>query len=255
MILIGVIAGCLFVNWFFGVMVIFFTVMGLYEFFTMLEKKGILIYKYFGIAIGVVIPLSILFRFELTKGWEFLLIVVALLSLILMQFRRRESSGVVVGISTTMFGILYVAWFFSFLVKIKYLPNGIGLMAALLLITKLGDIGAYLVGVRFGRKLLIPRISPKKTVEGSIGGVVFSVLGALAAQPLIMLPAWYLVVIGVCVSVLGELGDLSESLMKRDCQVKDSGAIFPGLGGVLDSIDSLLFTAPVFYFYMSNVIK
>ena len=97
-----------------------------------------------------------------------------------MQFKRRNSSGVIVDISTTLFGILYVSWFFSFLIKIRYLPGGLGFLVVLLLITKLGDIGAYLVGSKWGKKLLIPRISPNKTIEGSLGGLFFSVLGGFA---------------------------------------------------------------------------
>lgn len=234
-----------------GIIVTIFTIIGLYEYFTMLEHKGITIYKYFGIGMGTLIPLSIVLHFESTKRWELFFIVVALLFLTLMQFRRRNNSGVIVDISTTIFGIIYVAWFFSFLVKIIYLPNGMGLLASMLMMTKFGDIGAYLVGTRFGKTPLIPRISPKKTVEGSLGGLLFSILGAFVSKPFLGLSYLHLVVLGFCLNILGQLGDLSESLLKRDCGVKDSGSIFPGMGGILDEIDSLLFAAPVFYFYMS----
>lgn len=253
--LVGVIIITILFKFIFNIVILIFTVIGLYEFFTMLEKKGISIYKYFGIGIGIIIPLSIMFGFEATKKWELFFIILALLFLIIMQFRRRETSGVIVAISTTLFGILYVSWFFSFLIKIRYLENGAGLLASILLITKLGDIGAYLVGSRFGKTPLMPRISPKKSVEGAIGGLFFSVLGALASAPFLHLAYPHLVLMGVVLGILGQLGDLSESLMKRDCQIKDTGRIFPGLGGVLDSIDSLLFTAPVFYFYLSLVLK
>ncbi len=254
-VLVGVILAAIFWQWFFNLAIIFFITLGLYEFFTILERKGISVYKYVGIGIGVLIALSVTFRFEPTKGWEFLFIVLALLFLFLMQFRRRENSGVTVGISTTLFGILYVSWFLSFLIKIRYLANGAGLLAAVLLITKLGDIGAYLIGSRFGRTPLIPRISPKKSVEGALAGLVFSILGALASKPFLNLSYAHLVVIGMGLGILGQLGDLSESLIKRDCQVKDSGNILPGMGGILDEVDSLLFTAPVFYFYISSLTR
>jgi phosphatidate cytidylyltransferase len=123
------------------------------------------------------------------------------------------------------------------------------------LITKLGDIGAYLVGSRWGKKPLVPHISPKKTIEGSLGGLAFNILGALISKSFLPFDYPQLLVAAVCLGVLGQLGDLSESLLKRDCQVKDSGNIFPGMGGALDQIDSLLFTAPVFYFYLSAIIK
>jgi len=254
-VLISLICVVIFFDWLCALIVTLFIIGGLYEYFQMLEKKGIKIYKYFGIGMGAIIPLSIMFRFEPTKSWELLFIVLALVFLILMQFKRRDNQGVIVDISTTLFGILYVSWFFSFLIKIRYLPQGLGLLAGLLLITKLGDIGAYLVGSKWGKHLLIPRISPHKTVEGSLGGLAFNLLGAFASKSFLPFSYGELFILAICFGVLGQLGDLSESLLKRDCQVKDSGSVFPGMGGVLDEIDSLLFTAPVFYFYLSAVIK
>jgi len=255
LVLISLICGVIFFDWLCGLVVTLFIIGGLYEYFGMLEKKGINIYKYFGISMGAIIPLSIMFKFEPTKSWELLFIVLALVFLIVMQFKRRDNHGVIIDISTTIFGILYVSWFFSFLIKIRYLPQGLGFLAALLLITKLGDIGAYLIGSRWGKHLLIPRISPNKTVEGAMGGLVFNVLGAFASKSFLPFSYTELFLLAICFGVLGQLGDLSESLLKRDCQVKDSGNIFPGMGGVLDEIDSLLFTAPVFYFYLSTIIK
>jgi phosphatidate cytidylyltransferase len=253
-VLVALITSSLFFDWCFNITITLFIVIGLYEFFTMLEKKQIMIYKYFGIGMGVMIPLSIMSRFEPTKKWELLFIVLTLLFLIIMQFKRRKNSGVIVDISTTIFGILYVSWFLSFLIKIRSLPEGVGLIGLVLLTTKLGDVGAYLIGTRFGKTPLIPRISPNKSVEGSLGGLLFSVLAALASKGFTGFSYLHLLFIGVLLGIIGQLGDLSESLMKRDCQVKDSGNILPGMGGVLDQIDSLLFTAPVFYFYL-NIIK
>ncbi len=238
-------------KWCSGIVISILIIIGLYEFFSMLEKKGIEVYKYFGIVMGVIIPFSVLFRFELTKSWELFLVVLALLALILMQFRRRQSTGVIMAISATIFGLLYVAWFLSFLIKIRFMPDGRGLLITLLLITKLGDIGAYFVGSRFGKTALFPRISPHKSVEGSLGGLSFSILGAILSKFFLPYSYIHLAFLGIFLGILGQLGDLSESLMKRDCGVKDSGNIFPGMGGVLDLTDSFLFTAPVFYFYMN----
>ena len=246
-------------KWVFAAIATFLIIAGLYEFFKLLEKKGIYIYKYFGIAIGVIIPISIFLEFELTRNWEFLCIVAALLSLFLLQFTRRQNSQAVVGISTTLFGILYVSWLFSFIIKIRLLPYGASLVAAVILITKSGDIGAYLIGSKWGKKSLIARISPSKTVEGTIGGLLFAVLMAVVSK--LFLPDLFifsfprLILIGAALGLLGQLGDLSESLIKRDCQVKDSGKMLPGMGGILDLMDSLLFTVPAFYFYISTVLK
>lgn len=240
----------------FILLVVFLTAAGLYEFFSLVEKKGIYLYKYFGTAVGLIIPLSIAFKFELTKGWELLFIISLLVTIFLLQFTRRQNQGAVEGVSVTLFGIFYIAWLFSFLIKIRYLPSGVSLCAAVLLITKSGDIGAYLIGTKFGRHALIARISPKKSVEGAIGGLLFSVSLALVSRVFMPQFSWLqLALLGLCLGVLGQLGDLSESLIKRDCQIKDSSRLLPGMGGALDAIDSLLFTVPAFYFYMSVVIN
>lgn len=254
-IVIGIVFVSIMVDWLLGVVTTIFIVMGLYEFFAMLDHKGIKAYKYFGLTVGAIIPLSLILRFETTKNWELFFIVLVLVFLFVMQFMRRQNSGAVVGIATTIFGILYISWFLSFLIKIRYLNAGAGLLSTVLLITKLGDIGAYLIGTRFGKTPLVPRISPKKSVEGAIGGLAFSILGALVSKPFLGVTYVHLACIGVALGLLAQLGDLSESLLKRDCGVKDSGNLVPGMGGALDLLDSLIFTAPTFYFYMSAVLK
>lgn len=235
--------------------VVLLIALGLLEFFGMIEKKGIPVYKYFGTVVGIIIPLSTYLRFELTRGWELLFLSMALGALFILQFSRRESTNAVLGISTLVFGVFYIAWFFSYMIKLKMLPYGTVLAGSLLLITKGADVGAFLIGVKWGRRSLLPRISPKKTIEGALGGVFFGVLGALASKsflPDLPVFSWMnLIFLGVGLSCLAILGDLSESLIKRDCAAKDSGAALPGMGGVLDVIDSLLFTAPAFYFYMN----
>ena len=252
LILILLVGVSIAVNWLTNFVIIAFSLLALYEFFTMIEKKDIEIFKYFGIVVGLTVLLSVSIRFEITRGWELLFITLALLSLMLIQFKRYENSGVIISLSTTIFGVFYIAWFMSFLIKVRYLSYGVGLLATVILITKVGDIGAYLIGSRFGRHTLISRISPNKTREGFLGGLLFSVLAAFAGK--IFMPPYFsyphLFILGLFLGVLGQLGDLSESLMKRDCGIKDSGNIFPGLGGALDCVDSLLFTAPVFYFWV-----
>src|SRR3989338_7220734 len=139
-------------RWFFIVFVMVLTIGGLYEFFYLIKKKGIPIYSYVGIFIGMMIPASIYGGFEPTKNWELLFIVVAFLLILLLQFARQDNRNAIVGLSTTLFGILYVSWFFSFLIKIRFqlLPDseiaGIKLLAFILLVTKCGDIGALLIG-------------------------------------------------------------------------------------------------------------
>ncbi|MFH1777202.1 MAG: phosphatidate cytidylyltransferase [Candidatus Omnitrophota bacterium] len=240
-------------GWFFSLIVTLLIAFGLHEFYTLIEKKGLLIYKYFGIFIGVLLPITIFLRFEPTKGWELFFITFVTFMLFIAQFARRDSSQAIVGISTTMFGIFYVSWFFSFLIKIKYLPYGGALVSFLLLVTKSGDIGAYFIGTKFGRHSLIPRISPSKSIEGTIGGLLCSVFAAaVSGIYLNQVPFVHLMTMGLGLGIIGQIGDLCESLIKRDCNVKDSGTSLPGMGGVLDLIDSLLFSTPIFYFYISH---
>jgi phosphatidate cytidylyltransferase len=106
-----------------------------------------------------------------------------------------------------------------------------------------------------GRHSLIPRISPSKTIEGTVGGLVFSIISAVVSK--VYIPSFsyqHLVTLGVLLGILAQVGDLAESLLKRDCGVKDSGSSLSGFGGVLDLIDSLIFTTPIFYFYIRILI-
>lgn len=247
-----------FPNWVFALLAASLIGIGLTEFFGIAEKKGIFVYKYFGVIIGMLVPIITYFQMGM-EGYftlEPFLIMIACLFLFVLQFTRRDTSQAITSISVTMFGLLYIAWLFSFFVKLKFLPEGPLLVTFIILVTKIGDVGAYFVGGAFGKKPLIPRISPKKTVEGTIGGLVLSLLAALASKLYLpKFPVGHLFVLGILLGILGQVGDLAESVLKRDSGVKDSGANMPGFGGVLDMIDSLLFTVPIFYFYVVVLMK
>lgn len=248
----------LFPNWIFTLLASSLIGLGLYEFFGLVEKKKIFVYKYFGIIIGMLVPIIIYLQGGM-EGYftmEPFFIVIACLFIFVLQFIRRENSQALDSIAVTMFGLLYIAWFLSFFIKIKFLPQGPLLVAFLILVTKTGDIGAYFIGRSFGRHSLIPRISPHKTVEGTMGGLAFSVLSAILSKSYLpKFPYGHLFILGILLGILAQVGDLAESLLKRDCQVKDSGNNLSGFGGVLDLIDSLLFTTPIFYFYVVVLMK
>ncbi len=249
-------------QWLFILFVCGLTVGGLYEFFHMIKRKDVPIYSYTGILIGLLIPLSIFFQFELTRNWELLFIVCAFLLILLLQFSREDNRNAVMGLSTTLFGVFYVSWFLSFLVKTRFLVpgfDGAELVAFIIVVTKAGDIGAMVFGSWLGKHPLLPKVSPNKSVEGCIGGLLVSGVAAVLCRGWLPdLPHFTLGFVGIMGAFfggLGQLGDLSESLIKRDCQVKDSGRLLPGMGGVLDSIDSLLFSVPAFYLYMSSTLN
>lgn len=249
--LLSILSLFVFPKWAFVFLIMLFCAFAAYEFFSLLEKKSIPALKVLGIFSAVIIPFSILKGFELRLGWELLFVFTIIFVLFLIQFSRRENNNLIIAIAVTFFGIFYAGWLLSFIVRIFLLPQGNILVAFLLLTTKSGDVFAYLCGNKFGRHPLIQRISPKKTVEGAISAFFATVLFSCLSK--IYLPQFsvvHLLGLGVLFSILGQIGDLSESLIKRDCNVKDSGCLIPGFGGVLDLVDSLLFTAPVFYFYL-----
>lgn len=153
----------------------------------------------------------------------------------------------------TLFGVLYLGLTLGTLSMTRLLPLGEWLIFFLLLVTWASDTGAYLVGTLYGRHCLAPTISPKKTVEGLVGGLITAIIAGYAAR------WWFLpelsgldcLILVTLLTIAGLWGDLTESAMKRSVGMKDSGRILPGHGGMLDRLDSLLFTAPVFYYYVT----
>ncbi|MDO8603689.1 MAG: phosphatidate cytidylyltransferase [Candidatus Omnitrophota bacterium] len=239
--------------WTFGVVVSFFVGLGLCEFFKLSAKKVFpLSFAYVGVLSGILLP-YITYLYRPTGGiWEGIFFIVILIALFIIQFTRKENKNAVSLIAVTLLAVFYIGWFFTFLVKIRFLEDGHKLVAFLLLVTKSGDMGAYLVGSRFGRHKLIPRISPNKSVEGAVGGFIFSIASAILSRYYFSWMSFsFVLVSGILIGIFAQLGDLAESLIKRDYEVKDSGASLPGLGGMLDVVDSILFTAPIFYIYLT----
>ncbi len=225
---------------------------GLYEFFYMVEKKGVRLFKPLGLLVGVLIPLTIYFRFPIKEGWQFSFAVIGIFILFLLELTKKDAHQSILSISATVFGIIYISWCFSFILRIRQLPEGALLTGFLIVTTKSSDIGAYFWGKKFGKTALIKRISPRKSMEGAVGGF-FSSLGvgltySLFIASINLLEKFFLIII---LAIVAQLGDLFESLIKRDCQVKDSGKVLTGMGGILDVMDSLIFTAPIFYLYVT----
>jgi phosphatidate cytidylyltransferase len=152
-------------------------------------------------------------------------------------------------------GMLYIGLTLSYLVGVRLLPQGELLLFFLLLVTWAADTAAYYVGTLYGRRSLAPRISPKKTVEGLAGGLIGAIIVAFVARWFFMPEFSNLDVLALAVllTLTGLWGDLVESAVKRSVGVKDSGGLLPGHGGMLDRLDSLLFTAPAFYYYVAFV--
>ncbi|MFZ4781881.1 MAG: phosphatidate cytidylyltransferase [Armatimonadaceae bacterium] len=189
------------------------------------------------------------------------LLVVLLIGTLIHQVVRRETEPLV-NTGVTLLGVFYAGWLMSYLIQLRSFPGfispspfpstpyGAWVVLYVMAMTWTTDAGAYFVGRRFGKHKLAPSLSPNKTIEGSIGGIFFAVLMGLAWGRWINIPIVHCVVLGILCGVLGQIGDLCESAMKRDVGIKDFGGIMPGHGGVLDRFDSLLFTAPVCYYYL-----
>jgi phosphatidate cytidylyltransferase len=164
-------------------------------------------------------------------------------------------------VSTTAFGVIYVALLPGCLIGVRMLPDVLGRLTAPHLASKLltmffalvmlTDTGAFYVGRAIGRHKLAPRISPGKTVEGAVGGFVTAVLAALLCRLTFFteIPITHAIALGAAMGIVGQIGDLAESMFKRGAGVKDSGNLLPGHGGMLDRIDSILFCAPLLYYY------
>jgi len=195
--------------------------------------------------------------------WGFMLgLVTAVFGALWLQATKRDNAGTFESISTTLFGLLYVIFLSGFLIDIRRLgqdgvlggieweSTGALFVFATISITKLCDVGAFAFGNWFGRHKMIPRISPKKTYEGALGGVIFSVLSAIYFYFMNLFPlpgVIHVIIFAVIIAVVGMYGDLAESLLKRASGMKDSGKLVPGFGGALDVADSVLISAPVAY--------
>jgi len=256
---------------FLGIMVLL-AATGLVEFYGLVEKRGFVCFKGWGILGGILLMVGTFLNLTGLIGtsgsparvndFETSFLILFVLGLCLRQFFSRTNTAGILAISTTLFGLMYVPWLLNFIAKINFFPGiqGHYYLLYFILITKFSDMGAYAVGSLIGRHKMIPRISPGKTWEGFAGAILVStgaslVFFATLGDHLRGMTAIHAVVLGVLLSVSAVIGDLIESLFKREAGVKDSGRFFPGIGGILDLLDSLLFNAPIMYLYLRHVLS
>lgn len=195
------------------------------------------------------------YYFQILRAPAWQPVMFAFASMMLIAFlvemaRFREPGGIIVRLSQTMFAVSYLGLLPSFFVQIRFLPfsNTALLLLLAIFVPKCGDIGAYFTGSMIGKNKMTPRLSPKKTWEGLAGGLLASALTAVIlsfAGPVFPGGIGEAIAFGIVVGMAGVLGDLAESLLKRDSGIKDASKSIPGMGGVLDVIDSVLFAAPV----------
>lgn len=246
---------------------------GLAEFYGLAEKRGVACFKWCGLAGGVLLMIGTFLNLTGHLGthdsparvndFETSFLILFVLGLCVRQFVSKINTSGILSISATLFGLMYVPWLLNFIQKINFFPGlgGDGKFYVLyfLIVTKFSDMGAYAVGSLIGRHKMIPRISPGKTWEGFGGAIVVSTGASLAfahffGAHMYGMNTLHAIVLGVVLSSTAVIGDLIESLFKREAGVKDSGHFFPGIGGILDLLDSLLFNAPIMYLYLRHIL-
>jgi len=226
------------------------------EYINIAKKKNIAISSslLLGGVICQVLAFFIYSQYPQLKILPIIVFVLFFMFLFISNFRYVEKSFL--RISASSFGFIYIAIPFGMLLPILYMQiievqDGRIWILYLIFVTKLTDIGAYFGGRLFGKKKLAPSISPKKTVFGSISGILFALIGSLtflifSKHNVFDLNLIEAIIMGIVLGVFAQFGDLCESLLKRDAKIKNSSKL-PGLGGILDMVDSLMFNIPILY--------
>lgn len=251
--------------------VAFLALAGLVEFYGLAKKRGLACFKITGVIGGGLLMVGTFLNVTGHLGtsgsparvndFETGFLILFVLGLCLRQLLAKENPAGLTAIAVTLLGLMYVPWLLNFIQKINFFPGVEGkyFLLYFILITKFSDMGAYIVGSLIGRHKMIPRISPGKTWEGFGGAIVVSTGASLVfvhflGDHMAGMNWVHAVVLGVILSSTAVIGDLIESLFKREAGAKDSGNILPGIGGILDLLDSLLFNAPIMYLYLRHVL-
>jgi phosphatidate cytidylyltransferase len=244
-----------------------FGLAGQWEFYRSQEEKGHKVFKQSGLFCGALIFLNSWYflihnpshaRF-VHFGEELVLVFGLLGAFIRLVVRQEEHRAPITTAALTLLGLMYVPFLFNFVALLAFMPGSPDqnrfLLIYLLAVTKFSDVGAYVVGSLIGHHKMIPRISPGKTWEGFAGAILTSLAVSMAmiyvmGEKVQALSFNSGIILGLLLPLISVVGDLAESVVKRDASIKDSGRTIPGIGGALDLIDSILFTAPVLYFYL-----
>ncbi|MDE3066238.1 MAG: phosphatidate cytidylyltransferase [Verrucomicrobiota bacterium] len=258
-------------NGVFLLIILLLALAGLGEFYGLAQKSGLACFKYCGLLGGALLIAGTFLNLTGHLGlhnsparvndFETSFLILFVLGLCVRLFVSKTNFAGITMLAVTLLGLMYVPWLLNFIQKINFFQGVEGKLFLLyfVVVTKFSDTGAYAVGSLLGRHKMAPRISPNKTWEGFAGALAFSTAASLGFAHFVggrmagMNPL-HATVLGVLLGSTAVIGDLIESLFKREAGVKDSGGYFPGIGGILDLLDSLLFNAPIMYLYLRHIL-
>ncbi len=226
------------------------TTLGLFEFYRLTLPESRLGERLVGIGLGLCFPLGAHFTHETTV--PALMAVTVIVLFFISIAKPGNFRGVTSRMAVTLLGIVYVGFLLSHILLVRKQPLGTQWVFFLLITVWAGDTSAYFTGTLIGKHKLYPRISPKKSVEGLLGGITGSIGGALLFWRFFFTDLGWsqALILAFFIMILGQLGDFGESMIKRSANVKDSSRLIPGHGGILDRLDSFLFSAPFLYYYV-----
>jgi phosphatidate cytidylyltransferase len=253
-------------DWALATMLAILSALGAWELFRFSKEAGTRAFEPAGIALAALIPIAV----HASRLGVYNLPLTGMIAIVLLLFAstiwfRGPTGRPLPSVAVTVFGIIYAS-LIAYVYALRYHPYAVGALAGTLvavlpiLLTWATDIGAYAFGRMFGKRKLMPSVSPGKTIAGALGGLILTVIVCLLYVRFLLMPYAQLgftiagaVLFGVIVSVAGQTGDLAESLLKREAGVKDSSTLLPGHGGILDRFDSLLFVLPIAYLVIGKL--
>lgn len=260
LVLLSLISG----GWLLSLLIFLFVTLAAKEYVIILKNKGFL--PSFGIMMVATVALTLLAHFNKFSLVAPAFSLLSILAMMWVLFRGRQPY--IANAATTILGFVYCAWFPLHLIFLRNLPaytcsegfltkyccNGLGYVILLFFVVIMTDTACYFFGLRFGKHKLAPVISPNKTWEGAIGGACSAVLLAMFIGWLLGFPWYQSLITGLIITVFAQIGDLCESMIKRDAGVKDSGDALPGHGGFLDRTDSYILTTPILFYYFKYIV-
>ena len=234
--------------WLFFILITSIILVAAYEYFLMIANTGVGGFPFEGLVLSLILLVSYFFS---PKFLPLFVFIIPTTLFFVWFFREKNVRIAIDSIAYTLFGILYIAGFGGYFILIGNLKGGREIVTFILLFIWSGDILAYYWGKKFGDRKLVEIVSPNKTIAGAVANIAGTLIAALLAYKIFFneIPLIHCLIVAFVCGIIGQFGDLAESLIKRNCQVKDSGTLIPGHGGVLDRIDSLLFAGPAFYCY------